>query len=93
VQEEVKHAIQRECKIWFSLAHSAPIMTTLLGERLRFLSDEALVRSIIMGTYKISYDMNPATRLILEERGRLGIKLVNGEENENIITPEDFKHF
>jgi hypothetical protein len=33
-QEEVEHAIQRECKIRFSLAHSAPIMNTLLGERL-----------------------------------------------------------
>ncbi len=27
-QEEVEHAIQRECKIRFSLAHSAPIMNT-----------------------------------------------------------------
>jgi hypothetical protein len=93
VQEEVKHVIQRECKIWFSLAHSAPIMTTLLGERLRYLSDKALARSIIMGTYKIPYDMDPATRLILEEIGRLGTTLVDGEGNEIIITPEDFKHF
>ncbi len=42
VQDEIKHAIQRECKICFSLAHSAPIMKTLLGERLRYLSDKAL---------------------------------------------------
>jgi hypothetical protein len=68
-------------------------MTTLFGERLPYLSDEALARSIIMRTYKIPYDMGPATRLILEEIGRLGIKLVNGEGNEVIITPEDFKHF
>ncbi len=33
-QEEVEHAIQHECEIRFSLAHSAPIMNTLLGERL-----------------------------------------------------------
>ena len=46
-----------------------------------------------MGTFKIPYDMDPATRLILKEIGRLGIKLVNGEGNEIIITPEDFKHF
>jgi hypothetical protein len=93
VQEEVKHAIQRECKIRFSLAHSASLMTTLLGEKLRYLSDKALACSIIMGTYKISYDMDPATRLILEELGRLGIKLINEEGNEIIITPKDFKHF
>jgi len=34
VQEDVENVIQRECEIRFSLAHSAPIMTTLLGERL-----------------------------------------------------------
>jgi hypothetical protein len=37
VQDEVEHAIQHECEIRFSLAHSAPNMTTLLGERLRYL--------------------------------------------------------
>jgi hypothetical protein len=61
--------------------------------RLHYLSDEALAHSIIMGAYKIPYDVDPATRLILEEIGRLGIKLVNGEGNEIIIMPEDFKHF
>jgi hypothetical protein len=68
-------------------------MTTLLGERLRYLSDKALACSIIMGTYKIPYDIDPSTRLILKEIGGLGIKLVSGEGNEIIITPEDFKHF
>jgi hypothetical protein len=42
VKEDVKNAIQRKCKIRFSLVHSAPIMMTLLGERLRYLSNEAL---------------------------------------------------
>ncbi len=32
IQEDVENAIQRECKIRFSLAHSAPIMSSLLGE-------------------------------------------------------------
>jgi hypothetical protein len=80
-QEEVEHAIQRKCKIRFSLAHSAPIMT-LLGERLRYLSNKALARSIIMGTYKIPSDMDPATKLILEEIGKLGVKLVKNMEKE-----------
>jgi hypothetical protein len=92
-QEEAKHAIQCKYKISFSLAHSAPFMTTLLGERLSYLSDKALARSIIMGTYKIPSDMEPATKLILEEIGRLGTKLVIGEGNKIIITPKDFKHF
>jgi hypothetical protein len=32
VQEDIENAIQQECKIRFLLAHSAPIMTTLLEE-------------------------------------------------------------
>ncbi len=53
VQEDVAQAIQRECEVRFTLAHSAPIMKTLLGDRLQYLSDETLARSIILGTYDI----------------------------------------
>ncbi len=31
MQEDVEQAIQRKCKVRFSLAHSAPVMKTLLG--------------------------------------------------------------
>jgi hypothetical protein len=93
VQEDVENAIQRECKIRFSLAHSAPIMMTLLGKRLRYLSNEALARAIITKTYNIPSNMDPATKLILEEIGNLGVKLINGEGMEIVITPEDFKRF
>jgi hypothetical protein len=68
-------------------------MTTLPGERLCYLFDETLAHSIIMGTYDIPSDMDPATKLILEEIGKLGVKLVNGEGNKIIIMPDDFKHF
>jgi hypothetical protein len=68
-------------------------MTTLLGERLGYLSNKALTHSIITGTYDIPSDMDPATKLILEEIGKLGVKLVNGEGKKIIITPKDFKHF
>jgi hypothetical protein len=47
----------------------------------------------MMGTYEILPDMDPATKLILEEIGRLGMKLINEEGTEITITPEDFKHF
>jgi hypothetical protein len=93
VQEDVEQAIQRECKVRFSLAHSAPIMKSLLGNQLRYLSDETLARTIITGTYDIPSDLDPATKLILEEIGKLGIKIINGEGGEIIISPEDFKHF
>ncbi len=68
-------------------------MKTLLGERLQYLSNETLARLIIMGTYNIPPDMDLATKLILEEIGKLGIKIVNREGNEIIITPDDFKRF
>ncbi len=64
VQEDVEQAIQQECKVCFSLAHSTLVMKTLLGERLQYLSRVALARSIIMGTYSISSNMDPATKLI-----------------------------
>ncbi len=93
VQEDVKNSIQQECKGHFSLAYSAPIMSTLLHKCLCYLSDKALARVIITGTYKFPSDMEPATKLILEEIGKLGVKLVNMEGTEIIITPEDFTHF
>jgi hypothetical protein len=34
VQEDIEQAIQRGCKVYFSPAHSAPIMKTILRERL-----------------------------------------------------------
>jgi hypothetical protein len=93
VQEDVEQAIQRECKVRFLLAHSAPIMSLLLGERLRYLSDEALAKAIITGTYKIPTDLDPATAMILKEIGKLGMKIVNSKNNKKIITPKDFKQF
>ena len=44
VQEnvELEQAIQRECEVGFSLAHSALVLKTLLVERLRYLSEESL---------------------------------------------------
>jgi hypothetical protein len=42
IQEDIKNAIQRECKVHFSLAHSTSIMSTLLGKQLHYLSDKAL---------------------------------------------------
>jgi hypothetical protein len=93
IQEDVEQAIQRKCEVCFSLAHSAPIMKTLLGERLRYLSNETLARLIILGTYDIPSNMDTTTKLILEEIGKLGVKIVNGEGNKITVMSEDFKCF
>ncbi len=93
VQEDVEQAIQRECEVDFSLAHSAPIMNLLLKEKLRYLLDKSLAKAIITGTYDIPTDLEPATAMILKEIGRLGMKIFNGNNNKTIITPDDFKRF
>jgi hypothetical protein len=93
VQEDVEQAVQQECKVRFSLAHSAPIMNSLLGEKLRYLSDKYQAKAIITGTYYIPTNLESATAMILKEIGRLGMKIVNGDNNEIIKKPEDFKHF
>jgi hypothetical protein len=43
--------------------------------------------------YKIPSDTDPTTKLILEEIGKLGVKLVNEEGTKIIITPEDFQRY
>ena len=92
-QEDIEKVIQDECEVRFTLAHSAPIMTTLLGERLRYLEDKEVARQIITGTFEIPDDIDPATTKILEEIGRMGMKIVNEEGSEIEISPEEFKQF
>jgi hypothetical protein len=92
-QEEIEQAIQRECEVRFTLAHSAPIMNSLLGEKLRYLSDEEIARQIITGTYEIPEELDPATKMILGEIGKMGVRIVNEAGIEVEITPEDFKQF
>jgi hypothetical protein len=93
VQEDVENAIQGECKIRFSLAHSTPIMSSLLGDQLRYLQDEELARLIITGTYDIPTNLDEATTLILKEIGKMGLKILNGKGQEIVITPAEFIHF
>jgi len=92
-QEEVESAIQRECKGRFTLAYSAPIMKTLLGDKLRYLLDNETARQIITGTYNITEEMITATKFILKEIGRMGVKIVNEEGSKIEITSEDFQCF
>ncbi len=52
-----------------------------------------MVTNITMGTYEFPSDLDPATMLVLEEIGKLGIKIINGEGSKIVITPDDFKLF
>ena len=66
---------------------------TLLGDQLRYLLYKESARQVISGTYDIPEEMDPATNLILEEIGPMGVKIVNGEGSKIEITPEDSKLF
>ncbi len=52
-----------------------------------------MAKAIITGTYNIPTNLDPATAMILQEIGKLGMKFVSGDNNKIIITPEDFKRF
>ena len=47
----------------------------------------------MLGTYNIPMDLNQATRLILEEIGKLGVKLINEEDSKIIIMASKFWTF
>jgi hypothetical protein len=68
-------------------------MNSLLGEKLRYLSDKALAKAIITGTYDIPINLDPATAMILKEIGNLGIKIVNGDSNEIIYCQRTSSNF
>jgi hypothetical protein len=68
-------------------------MKSLLGEQLRYLADEEIARQIISGTYEIPLNLDPATTLVPQEIGRMGVKMINGEGDEIVISQEDFKNF
>jgi hypothetical protein len=68
-------------------------MNLLLGKKLHYLLDEFLIKAIITGTYNIPTSLDPSTALILQEIRKLGMMIVNGNNNEIIMTPEHFKHF
>ena len=75
VKEEVEQVVQEECKVRFNLAHKAPEMKHVLANKLRYLANEELAKSIVEGTYKIPTNLDEATRYILQEIG-------NGYENQ-----------
>ena len=45
------------------------------------------------GTYVIPTDMDPATKMILQEMEKLGSNILSGQSCEIIITPSDFRSF
>jgi hypothetical protein len=45
------------------------------------------------GHIEFPSDLDPATRLVLEEISKLGVKILNSKGSEIVITPDNFKLF
>jgi hypothetical protein len=65
----------------------------MLGERLWYLADKNIAEAMITGTYKMPLELDPATRLILEEVGRMGATMLKGKASNITRTPDELKHF
>ena len=68
-------------------------MNHQLATQLRYLNDREIATQIITGTYDIPTDLDAVTISVLEEIGRMGKKLINGDKREIMITPEEFQRF
>jgi uncharacterized protein (UPF0332 family) len=91
-EEDVIAAIQEETEVRFHLANSAPICQGLLGEQLGYLADTKTAQRILDGSFQPGVEIDDATALLLEEIGRLGCMLTNGETIIK-ITAEEFQEY
>ena len=91
-QYETESSIFEEIETRFQLACEAPISRTKLIDQLGYLGDSEIAAQIVGGTYEIPAEVDDATALILEEIGRIGVDLSNGDTTIT-ITPEEFQYF
>jgi len=91
-QEETEQFIFDEAEMRFQLAAEAPIESTKLIEQLGYLGDSEIAKQLIEGRYEIPDELDDATALLLQEIGRVGVQLTNGDITIT-ITPEEFQHF
>ena len=92
-KEEVEKALQEEIGERFTLANSAPIMKTFLGERLNYLQDEKLAKSIITGEFEPPEQLDSVTKLLLREIGKVGRILVNINAEKIEFEKDEIKLF
>ena len=50
-QHNIENIVQKECEVQFTLAHRVPIKKHLLANKLRFLSNKEVVKSMVKGTF------------------------------------------
>ena len=90
-KEDTEDFIFAENEYRFQLANDAPISSTKLIEQLGYLADSDIAQQIVEGSFEIPDELDDATALILEEIGRIGVQLSNGEVTIE-ITAEEFQY-
>jgi len=91
-KEDTEDFIFAENEYRFQLANDTPISGTKLIEQLGYLVDFDIAQQIVEGSSEIPDELDDATALILEEMGRIGVQLSNGEVTIKIIA-EEFQYF
>ena len=91
-QEDTEDFIFEEAKMRFQLAAEAPISSSTLREQLGYLANIEIAQQLVEGRYELPEDLDDATTLLLQEIGRVGIQLTNGEVKID-ISPEEFQYF
>jgi hypothetical protein len=76
----------------FKLARDAPISQGKLFDDIGYLGDTTSTKAILEGTYEFPPEMDPHTRLLLEEAHR-AFSLKSTEEISNFVSTEDFQYF
>ena len=61
-KEEIEQVVQEECEVRFNLTFKVPIMKHALAKKLRYLEDENITETIVVGVYDIPTDLDETTK-------------------------------
>lgn len=91
-REGVEEQAARRLTDRFKLARDAPISQGQLFDDIGYLGDTSSTRAILEGTYDFPPEMDPHTRLLLEEAHRIFANK-STEEISNFVSTSDFQYF
>ena len=91
-KEGIFHAVSATLAEWFQAALIAPCHQGTFFEDVGHLGDGPVAQQILEGTYKYPPDLDPVTRLLLEEATITYAKL-SPTEVATYMTVEDFQRF
>ena len=91
-QEDIERVVREETQARFSAAESSPFCQGLLGEELGYISDTATAAAILNHTYVIPDSVSDATALLIDEIGKVGVKIARGTVRL-AVSPDEFREY